>query len=101
MIRRPPRSTPLYSSAASDVYKRQLRLLAILAGQLDQIPVGKFPVDLAEIKILVERLAGGAERRVDPRGQWSGQRSHARNDRNGRYEILALIREEEMQHVLD
>src|SRR5665647_3915231 len=23
MIRRPPRSTPLYSSAASDVYKRQ------------------------------------------------------------------------------
>src|SRR5660398_242642 len=24
MIRRPPRSTPLYSSAASDVYKRQL-----------------------------------------------------------------------------
>ena len=26
MIRRPPRSTPLYSSAASDVYKRQLSL---------------------------------------------------------------------------
>ena len=25
MIRRPPRSTPLYSSAASDVYKRQLK----------------------------------------------------------------------------
>src|SRR5450759_4212448 len=25
MIRRPPRSTPLYSSAASDVYKRQVR----------------------------------------------------------------------------
>src|SRR5660397_271228 len=25
MIRRPPRSTPLYSSAASDVYKRQPR----------------------------------------------------------------------------
>src|SRR5665647_2557572 len=25
MIRRPPRSTPLYSSAASDVYKRQMR----------------------------------------------------------------------------
>src|SRR5660397_21134 len=29
MIRRPPRSTPLYSSAASDVYKRQLRNLSI------------------------------------------------------------------------
>src|SRR5660397_254292 len=26
MLRRPPRSTPLYSSAASDVYKRQLPL---------------------------------------------------------------------------
>src|SRR5665647_1647376 len=26
MIRRPPRSTPLYSSAASDVYKRQLAI---------------------------------------------------------------------------
>src|SRR5660397_269541 len=29
MMRRPPRSTPLYSSAASDVYKRQV-LLQIL-----------------------------------------------------------------------
>ena len=28
MIRRPPRSTPLYSSAASDVYKRQQTLYA-------------------------------------------------------------------------
>ena len=27
MIRRPPRSTPLYSSAASDVYKRQKRMM--------------------------------------------------------------------------
>ena len=29
MIRRPPRSTPLYSSAASDVYKRQLDYLVV------------------------------------------------------------------------
>ena len=29
MIRRPPRSTPLYSSAASDVYKRQGKVTAI------------------------------------------------------------------------
>src|SRR5450759_2655637 len=36
MIRRPPRSTPLYSSAASDVYKRQA--LGMTAG--DQ-PVAK------------------------------------------------------------
>src|SRR5450759_893168 len=28
MIRRPPRSTPLYSSAASDVYKRQERYIS-------------------------------------------------------------------------
>src|SRR5660398_41153 len=28
MIRRPPRSTPLYSSAASDVYKRQAHEVA-------------------------------------------------------------------------
>src|SRR5674476_1642323 len=30
MIRRPPSPTPLYSSAASDVYKRQLPQLALL-----------------------------------------------------------------------
>src|SRR5660397_240460 len=29
MIRRPPRSTPLYSSAASDVYKRQVMGIAL------------------------------------------------------------------------
>src|SRR5674476_495246 len=29
MIRRPPRSTPLYSSAASDVYKRQANTITI------------------------------------------------------------------------
>src|SRR5450759_4429359 len=29
MIRRPPRSTPLYSSAASDVYKRQGTVFAV------------------------------------------------------------------------
>eukprot|EP00826_Nyctotherus_ovalis_P064445 TRINITY_DN9453_c0_g7_i1.p1 TRINITY_DN9453_c0_g7~~TRINITY_DN9453_c0_g7_i1.p1 ORF type:complete len:416 (-),score=37.07 TRINITY_DN9453_c0_g7_i1:149-1336(-) len=37
MIRRPPRSTPLYSSAASDVYKRQFLLFIVLqsAAQTD------------------------------------------------------------------
>src|SRR5660397_114309 len=33
MIRRPPRSTPLYSSAASDVYKRQVHEFVRLAEQ--------------------------------------------------------------------
>src|SRR5665647_1563910 len=32
MIRRPPRSTPLYSSAASDVYKRQVPGIGIING---------------------------------------------------------------------
>src|SRR5665647_1670256 len=32
MLRRPPRSTPLYSSAASDVYKRQV-CVELVAGQ--------------------------------------------------------------------
>ena len=31
MIRRPPRSTPLYSSAASDVYKRQFQVFLTLS----------------------------------------------------------------------
>src|SRR5660397_269708 len=34
MIRRPPRSTPLYSSAASDVYKRQIVDPARVLGNL-------------------------------------------------------------------
>src|SRR5660397_237933 len=36
MIRRPPRSTPLYSSAASDVYKRQgtKRLIDVLRNEI-------------------------------------------------------------------
>src|SRR5665647_3688555 len=38
MIRRPPRSTPLYSSAASDVYKRQLVGLRI--GYRDDLGAG-------------------------------------------------------------
>src|SRR5660398_308402 len=33
MIRRPPRSTPLYSSAASDVYKRQPNVVVYSAHQ--------------------------------------------------------------------
>eukprot|EP00826_Nyctotherus_ovalis_P043551 TRINITY_DN4599_c0_g1_i9.p1 TRINITY_DN4599_c0_g1~~TRINITY_DN4599_c0_g1_i9.p1 ORF type:complete len:551 (-),score=207.49 TRINITY_DN4599_c0_g1_i9:60-1691(-) len=35
MIRRPPRSTPLYSSAASDVYKRQVHGLVYLATRMN------------------------------------------------------------------
>ena len=48
MIRRPPRSTPLYSSAASDVYKRQLQTipssLAIAPGGLVDDRFGAIPI---------------------------------------------------------
>src|SRR5660397_295185 len=37
MIRRPPRSTPLYSSAASDVYKRQIQLRSALSRVLSRV----------------------------------------------------------------
>src|SRR5660397_117003 len=38
MIRRPPRSTPLYSSAASDVYKRQVNTSITNNGALGTLP---------------------------------------------------------------
>src|SRR5660398_136062 len=43
MIRRPPRSTPLYSSAASDVYKRQVQRAVVGgpgAGDVERLEVG-------------------------------------------------------------
>jgi len=40
MIRRPPRSTPLYSSAASDVYKRQLPYWPDVAGAPQNTIIG-------------------------------------------------------------
>src|SRR5660397_286373 len=59
MIRRPPRSTPLYSSAASDVYKRQVpqrprgpqpqRLPGSVPGAVERDPVGLRIVVLVEI----------------------------------------------------
>src|SRR5450756_2215923 len=42
MIRRPPRSTQSRSSAASDVYKRQLLDTGNIAGTLDSITVAQF-----------------------------------------------------------
>ena len=41
MIRRPPRSTPLYSSAASDVYKRQRPHLARRGSHLPWLQLGQ------------------------------------------------------------
>src|SRR5665647_2466560 len=46
MIRRPPRSTPLYSSAASDVYKRQPDAGVVFGGLgvVDVLPGQSGPV---------------------------------------------------------
>src|SRR5674476_392099 len=38
MIRRPPRSTPLYSSAASDVYKRQRQNIQLHWVRIEDAP---------------------------------------------------------------
>src|SRR5674476_1026471 len=56
MIRRPPRSTPLYSSAASDVYKRQghkeedVGEAAFLSSWHDDTPEGRSILTLAHEK---------------------------------------------------
>eukprot|EP00826_Nyctotherus_ovalis_P043846 TRINITY_DN4672_c0_g2_i1.p1 TRINITY_DN4672_c0_g2~~TRINITY_DN4672_c0_g2_i1.p1 ORF type:complete len:451 (-),score=137.30 TRINITY_DN4672_c0_g2_i1:101-1429(-) len=63
MIRRPPRSTPLYSSAASDVYKRQL--LNVIGG-IKQIDCKYFSssMDKEEIKLIVSDMSDQVERNV-------------------------------------
>src|SRR5660397_213879 len=44
MIRRPPRSTPLYSSAASDVYKRQEQYWVLHDDLIDVLATTTHPV---------------------------------------------------------
>src|SRR5660397_203347 len=51
MIRRPPRSTPLYSSAASDVYKRQVWPLGL------ELPTGLWRLGLV---MVLDALVGTA-----------------------------------------
>src|SRR5450756_374784 len=46
MIRRPPRSTQSRSSAASDVYKRQVRLGEVLTTQVDHSQLGREVADV-------------------------------------------------------
>ena len=51
MIRRSPRSTPLYSSAASDVYKRQFTD-NILAGYFCEVDgTDEIEVDMQELSV--------------------------------------------------
>src|SRR5665647_3319120 len=75
MIRRPPRSTPLYSSAASDVYKRQgLDVAGDLAdwslGRIDCDGRNEFgqPTGVDPYLPLVNRL----ERPVGEPDRWGG-----------------------------
>src|SRR5660398_282051 len=61
MIRRPPRSTPLYSSAASDVYKRQLTVdRLLLTGFYPRI----YDQDLDPTQALGDYLATYVERDI-------------------------------------
>ena len=66
MIRRPPRSTLDRSSAASDVYKRQVNLLAlvIVDGDLDWPGVGQAEAGVvfgAQRALEVDHLAGAVD----------------------------------------
>src|SRR5450759_777292 len=72
MIRRPPRSTPLYSSAASDVYKRQVqdnavrrsteaRLFAELARGQQETSCRSVDSSVEAVVIAAARLQGGAD----------------------------------------
>src|SRR5450759_67196 len=56
MIRRPPRSTPLYSSAASDVYKRQG--LGLANGPLERghVQLAQRPLGHVYVEVLTIRL---------------------------------------------
>src|SRR5450759_2091753 len=84
MIRRPPRSTPLYSSAASDVYKRQV--FGEVGAALTPDEAGRTVRNGAEGDAMIAdmRLAGvhaeidpavdHLQRPADPRAQRLGMR---------------------------
>src|SRR5450756_103674 len=70
MIRRPPRSTQSRSSAASDVYKRQLQSPALAEVQCDfvcELAVAGVQVDVVGNQELARANDRGAEPRVEPR----------------------------------
>ena len=65
MIRRPPRSTPLYSSAASDVYKRQ-EYEALIAGILLAKEMGAKVLMAKSYSLLVTGQVTGEFQAKDP-----------------------------------
>eukprot|EP00826_Nyctotherus_ovalis_P061160 TRINITY_DN8673_c0_g1_i3.p2 TRINITY_DN8673_c0_g1~~TRINITY_DN8673_c0_g1_i3.p2 ORF type:complete len:151 (+),score=42.20 TRINITY_DN8673_c0_g1_i3:22-453(+) len=62
MIRRPPRSTHCISSAASDVYKRQVLKNAQLNEQSRKL--GELSLQFEELKISKEKIQGEVEVKV-------------------------------------
>src|SRR5665647_3031675 len=77
MIRRPPRSTPLYSSAASDVYKRQDSVLmklpqkgrhAIRRAERDGVTVKQVETNEKNCQIMYEMLIETAKGKFGIRG---------------------------------
>src|SRR5665811_1806263 len=57
MIRRPPRSTRVRSSAASDVYKRQVRKLAVI---LEHFRRRQPPLVAKQLRKITDLPSGGA-----------------------------------------
>src|SRR5660398_195169 len=56
MIRRPPRSTPLYSSAASDVYKRQVTAIRLVTSMSRALGDERRTAYIEELEDLIESL---------------------------------------------
>mgnify|MGYP007111990860 CR=1 FL=1 len=76
MIRRPPRSTQSRSSAASDVYKRQVGEYAELpaAGLVDTLP-NKTTVDVVGYGVQEQaQIPGNQLPQPPPRFRWNGLR---------------------------
>src|SRR5665811_2639699 len=95
MTRRPPRSTRVRSSAASDVYKRQRRPRRQFAGDGSELclrlqPVGRRVVELRAVDI--ERAGNMA---ISRRGRrlllTEEKRSRARVDQSGAAALLDLL----------
>ena len=86
MIRRPPRSTPLYSSAASDVYKRQVYgpwgrpdmalfkfTKAVVNDEtIDVYNHGNMMRDFTYVDDIVEAISRLIQKPAQPNPEWSG-----------------------------
>src|SRR5660398_289318 len=84
MIRRPPRSTPLYSSAASDVYKRQVVVIVHFVpasggncfGRRAGIPAGEIQADAGGTPRMGEAEPHPVRQRCRPPVSYTHLRAH-------------------------